>query len=179
MQQIMQLCSMWLLSRNLWRNWLSEEATCLNNMDKVEFVHHIWGTGLTFEQVDDLFLKMNLFRVWRKIKFLLLVFKMLGGIPAYSRMHSKNLTILEPRFVQGRKPWLQYELSIRITLLSLEYLLSYKRRSFHEDTPDHYKRHRICPEGHNAPVRPISLTVQPALLLLHSKLQWWGSWADL
>ena len=85
---------------------------------------------------------------------------------------------------RGRKPWLQYELSIRITLLSLEYLLSYKRRSFHKDTPDHYKRHRIfllssLPRREkrnqnkfiNAPVRPISLTVQPALLLLHSKLQ--------
>ena len=34
-------------------------ATCLNNMDKVEFVPHIWGTGLTFEQVDALFVKMK------------------------------------------------------------------------------------------------------------------------
>jgi len=84
---------------------------------------------------------------------------------------------------RGRKPWLQCELSIRITLLSLEYLLSYKRRSFHEDTPDHYKLRvgnafSFCIRLF-LPVRPISLTVQPALLLLHSKLQWWRSWADL
>ena len=82
---------------------------------------------------------------------------------------------------RGRKPWLQYELSIRITLLSLEYLLSYKRRSFHKDTPDHYKLRLVFPQFPSKtksegkilflPVRPISLTVQPALLLLHSKLQ--------
>eukprot|EP00092_Neocalanus_flemingeri_P033764 GFUD01036711.1.p1 GENE.GFUD01036711.1~~GFUD01036711.1.p1 ORF type:complete len:246 (-),score=70.24 GFUD01036711.1:20-757(-) len=35
-------------------------ATCLNNMDKVEFVPHIWGTGLTFDQVEALFNKMKI-----------------------------------------------------------------------------------------------------------------------
>ena len=34
-------------------------GTCLNNMDKVEFVPHIWGTGLTFDQVDALFTEMK------------------------------------------------------------------------------------------------------------------------
>ena len=32
---------------------------CLNNMNKVEFAPHIWGTGLTFEQVDALFTEMK------------------------------------------------------------------------------------------------------------------------
>ena len=42
-------------------------ATCLNKMDKVEFVPHIWGTGLTFEQVEALF---NIMKIQTKLKVL-------------------------------------------------------------------------------------------------------------
>ena len=68
---------------------------------------------------------------------------------------------------RGRKPKLQYELSIWITLLSPAYLLSIKRHPFHKVMPDHYKHGKI--DYH--PARAITLTVQLPLLLLYSKLQ--------
>ena len=56
--------------------------------------------------------------------------------------------LYSPDVFQGRKPRLQQELLAGITLLSPEYLLSIKRRPFHEETPDHYKpginyRHKV------------------------------------
>ena len=39
---------------------------------------------------------------------------------------------------RGAKPYRRYELLGRISLLSPEYLLSFERRPFHTETPDHF-----------------------------------------
>ena len=50
--------------------------------------------------------------------------------------------LLQPRDVtsrhRGAKPLRRYELLGGISLLSPEYLLSFERRTFHADPPDHY-----------------------------------------
>src|SRR4051795_3108048 len=38
---------------------------------------------------------------------------------------------------RGAKPWRRYELLARISLLSPAYLLSFERRPFHTEPPDH------------------------------------------
>ena len=50
--------------------------------------------------------------------------------------------LLQPQDVtsrhRGAKPCRRYELLGKISLLSPEYLLSYERRPFHAEPPDHY-----------------------------------------
>ncbi len=50
--------------------------------------------------------------------------------------------LLQPQDVtsrhRGAKPYRRYELLGRISLLSPEYLLSFERRPFHTETPDHF-----------------------------------------
>src|SRR6186997_2205838 len=50
--------------------------------------------------------------------------------------------LLQPQDVtnrhRGAKPYRRYELLGKISLLSPEYLLSYERRPFHTEPPDHY-----------------------------------------
>ena len=52
--------------------------------------------------------------------------------------------LLQPRDVtsrhRGAKPPRRYELLAAISLLSPEYLLSFERRPFHSEPPDHYAR---------------------------------------
>jgi hypothetical protein len=52
--------------------------------------------------------------------------------------------LLQPQDVtsrhRGAKPPRRYELLGEISLLSPEYLLSYERRPFHTEPPDHYIR---------------------------------------
>ena len=62
---------------------------------------------------------------------------------------------------RGAKPLRRYELLGGISLLSPEYLLSFERRPFHTEPPDHY-----------APVSSLldaSVSQSSALMLLHSK----------
>ena len=50
--------------------------------------------------------------------------------------------LLQPQDVtnrhRGAKPYRRYELLGKISLLSPEYLLSFERRPFHAETPDHF-----------------------------------------
>src|SRR5574343_1313360 len=72
--------------------------------------------------------------------------------------------LLQPQDVtsrhRGAKPCRRYELLGKISLLSPEYLLSYERRPFHTEPPDHYTQLSFLLD--------LSVSQSSTFMLLHS-----------
>jgi hypothetical protein len=64
--------------------------------------------------------------------------------PITDREQPNPWDLLQPQDVtnrhRGAKPFRRYELLGKISLLSPEYLLSFERRPFHAEPPDHFSR---------------------------------------